>query len=112
MELTIKDGQITKASAEKNEEFLREMIATDEGAQYIGEFGIGTNYALKNFTRNILFDEKIDGTIHLALGAGYPQSGSKNQSSIHWDMLTDMSGGGKIIVDDELIYESGKFLIS
>jgi len=112
VELTFEGGQITKASAEKNEEYLQEMIATDDGAKYLGEFGIGTNYDVKKFTGNMLLDEKIGGTIHFALGAGYPDSGSKNQSSIHWDMLTDMTGGGKLIVDDELIYESGKFLIS
>ena len=100
-----------KRAAEKNEACLHELIAVDDGAKYIGEFGVGTNYDVKRFTKNILFDEKIGGTIHFALGAGYPQSGSMNESSIHLDILTDMTDGGRITVDGELIYESGRFLI-
>jgi len=111
VELTFEKGKVIKARADKNEDFLLGRINTDDGASYIGEFGIGTNYQIDRFTRNMLFDEKIGGTIHLALGSGYPDSGSKNKSVIHWDLLTDMRNGGKIIVDDELIYESGEFKI-
>jgi aminopeptidase len=111
VELTFEKGQVVKARAEKNEDFLLGTIETDAGASYVGELGIGTNYQIDRFTRNMLFDEKIGGTIHLALGAGYPQTGSKNKSAIHWDLLTDMRNGGKILVDDELLYESGEFKI-
>lgn len=111
VELTFEKGKVIKAQADKNEDFLLGTIKTDDGASYVGELGIGTNYQIDRFTRNMLFDEKIGGTIHLALGAGYPQTGSKNKSAIHWDLLTDMRNGGKILVDDELFYESGEFKI-
>jgi aminopeptidase len=111
VELVFKKGRVVEASAEKNEEFLLEILKTDEGAKSLGEFGIGTNYQIKRFTRNMLFDEKIGGTIHLALGSGYPISGSENKSDIHWDMLFDMREGGQIIVDEELFYDSGAFKV-
>lgn len=111
VELTFEKGKVIKARADKNEDFLLGTIKTDDGASYVGEFGIGTNYQIDRFTRNMLFDEKMGGTIHLALGAGYPNSGSKNKSVIHWDLLTDMRNGGQIIVDDEVFYESGEFKI-
>jgi aminopeptidase len=111
VELNFANGKVINASADKGEDFLIETLKTDEGASYLGEFGIGTNYGVTRFTKNMLFDEKTGGTIHLALGAGYPQSGSKNQSAIHWDLLTDMRDGGQIYIDDELIYESGHFKI-
>ncbi len=111
VELVFEKGKVVKACAEKNEEFLLATIMTDEGAQSLGEFGIGTNNQIKQFTRNMLFDEKIGGTIHLALGNGYAISGSENQSAIHWDMLCDMREGGQILVDGELFYESGVFQI-
>jgi aminopeptidase len=109
VELAFEGGKVVKASAEKNEAFLLEILETDAGAKSLGEFGIGTNDQIKRFTRNILFDEKIGGTIHLALGNGYPASGSLNKSAIHWDMLCDMREGGRIVVDDELFYDSGVF---
>lgn len=111
VELVFEDGKVVQASAEKNEDFLLGTLDTDEGARYIGEFGIGTNYEIERFTRTMLFDEKIGGTIHLALGNGYPISGSVNKSAIHWDLLTDMRDHGKIIVDGELFYESGEFKV-
>ena len=111
VELTFEGGKVVKAKAEKNEAFLLETLNTDEGSKYLGELGIGTNERIDKLTGNMLFDEKIGGTIHLALGSGYPQSGSKNKSAIHWDLLTDMRNGGKILVDDELFYESGEFKI-
>jgi aminopeptidase len=77
----------------------------------VGEFAIGTNERVNRFVKNMLFDEKMAGTIHLAVGAGFPETGSKNVSSLHWDMLCDMHDGGQIFVDDELIYESGQFKI-
>jgi aminopeptidase len=109
--LEFKDGKVVKASAEKNEEFLLTQLETDEGAKYLGEFAIGTNYGIKQFTKSILFDEKIGGSFHMALGAGYPETGSVNKSSIHWDMICDIREDSEIRVDGELLYKDGKFTI-
>ncbi len=111
IELTFKEGRVVKASAEKNEAFLLRMLETDEGARYVGEFAIGTNKRIDRFVKQILFDEKIGGTIHMALGMGYAMTGSENRSAIHWDMICDMRDGGQILVDDELVYDSGEFRI-
>lgn len=111
VQLEFKKGRVVKASANKNEEFLLKTIDTDEGARGVGEFAIGTNEGIQQFTRQILFDEKIGGSFHMALGKGYPESGSKAQSSIHWDMICDLRDGGQIWVDDTLLYENGKFVI-
>lgn len=111
VELTFDSGRVSEASAVKNEAFLLSMLNSDEGARYLGEWAIGTNDNIKRFTKNILFDEKLGGTIHMALGRGYPETGSVNQSSIHWDMICDMKDGGQIVVDGQLIYESGEFKI-
>lgn len=108
--LTFKDGKVVNASAKKGEDFLLALIGTDSGSCYAGEFALGTNYGIQKFTKNILFDEKIGGTIHIALGAAYPATGSKNNSSIHWDMICDMRNGGEIYADGELFYKDGKFL--
>ena len=105
-------GKVVQARADKNEEFLLKMIATDEGSCYAGEFAIGTNEGIKKFTRQILFDEKIAGSFHLALGSGYPETGSVNKSAIHWDMICDLREGGEILVDGELFYKDGKFVIN
>jgi aminopeptidase len=109
--LWFEDGRVVKARAEKNEAFLLEMLDTDEGSRYIGEFAIGTNEGITHFTRQILFDEKISGSFHMALGAGYPETGSKNESAIHWDLICDLREGGEIEVDGELIYKNGDFTI-
>jgi aminopeptidase len=109
--LTFKKGEVVKATAEKNQDFLLQTIATDAGAKRVGEFAIGTNEGIKKFTREILFDEKIGGSFHMALGSGYPETGSTNESAIHWDMVCDLRDGGEIWVDDELFYKNGKFLI-
>jgi aminopeptidase len=111
IELTFEKGKIVKATAKKNEEFLINMLDTDEGARYLGEFAIGTNTRINRFIKNILFDEKIGGTIHMAAGFGFPEIGGKNVSAIHWDMICDMREGGQIFADGELIYESGEFKI-
>ena len=111
VELVFEKGKVVQASADKNEEFLLAILKTDDGSQYLGEFGIGTNDQIERFTRNMLFDEKIGGTIHLALGNGYSVSGSENKSAIHWDMLCDMRAGGQILVDGELFYDSGVFKV-
>jgi len=95
----------------KNEDFLIKMLDSDEGSRYLGEFAIGTNYGIKKFTKSILFDEKIGGSFHMALGAGYPETGSVNKSSIHWDMICDIREDSEIRVDGELLYKDGKFQI-
>ncbi|MBN1963741.1 MAG: aminopeptidase [Anaerolineae bacterium] len=111
VELQFKDGKVVAASASKNEDFLLSQIDIDAGARYLGEFAIGTNFGITEFTGNTLFDEKIGGTIHMALGRGYPETGSKNESAIHWDMICDMRGGGEIHVDGELFYKDGEFVV-
>ena len=111
VQLDFKKGKCVKASAEKNEAFLLQTLDTDEGSRYVGEFAIGTNEGIKQFTRQILFDEKIGGSFHMALGTGYPETGSKARSAIHWDMICDLRDGGQIWVDDVLFYENGKFMI-
>jgi aminopeptidase len=112
VELRFADGKVVEAKAKKNEEFLLSVLDTDAGARYLGEWAIGTNNGIQRFTRSILFDEKIGGTIHMAVGAAYPETGGKNQSAVHWDMICDMRDGGQIFVDDELFYEGGRFLVS
>jgi aminopeptidase len=109
--LWFEGGRVVKASADKNEDFLLKTLDTDEGSRRVGEFAIGTNEGITRFTREILFDEKIGGSFHMALGAGYPETGSKNESAIHWDMICDLRGGGEIRVDDELLYKDGRFVI-
>lgn len=111
IELKFEKGQVVEATAQKNQEYLNAMLNTDDGARYLGEFAIGTNHRIDRFIKSILFDEKIGGTIHMAVGAGYPETGSKNESAIHWDMICDMRAGGQIHVDGELFYDSGEFKI-
>ena len=111
VELTFEDGKVTKATAEKGEEFLNSVLDTDEGARYLGEFAIGTNEGITQFTRNILFDEKMNGTVHMAVGAGYPDTGSKNESGVHWDMICDMRSGAEVHVDGDLFYKNGEFQV-
>ncbi len=109
--LEFEKGQVVKASAQKNEAFLLSTLDTDSGSRGVGEFAIGTNEGIQKFTREILFDEKIGGSFHMALGAGYPETGSVAKSAIHWDMICDLRDGGQIWVDDVLLYENGKFVI-
>lgn len=111
VQIWFKDGKVVKATADKNEDFLLKTLDTDEGARFVGEFAIGTNEGITHFTREILFDEKIAGSFHMALGAGYPETGSQNVSSIHWDMICDLRDGGEIWVDDQLFYKNGKFVV-
>lgn len=108
--LEFKKGRVVKESAGKNGQFLTSMLNLDRGARLIGEFAIGTNYEIKRFSRNILFDEKIGGTCHLAVGASIPESGGKNKSSLHWDMVCDLHHG-EISADGKTIYRNGKFVI-
>ncbi len=108
--LVFKDGRVVDASAKKNEEFLIQMLDQDAGARVMGEIAIGTNYAIREHTRNILFDEKIGGTFHAAVGAGYPESGNSNESGLHWDMICDLRRGGTIEADGEVFHRDGLFL--
>jgi aminopeptidase len=109
--LWFEQGKVVKASAAKNEEFLLAMLDTDEGARYLGEFAFGTNTGIQRFTKNILFDEKIGGTVHMALGTGYPETGSRNRSAIHWDMICDLRQGGEVWVDGVLFARNGEFQV-
>jgi aminopeptidase len=109
--LWFENGRVVKATAEKNEDFLLKTLDTDPGARGVGEFAFGTSEGINRFTRQILFDEKINGSFHMALGASYPETGGKNESAIHWDMICDMRDGGKVVVDGQLMYQEGKFVI-
>jgi len=109
--LEFKDGKVVKAKAVKGEKFLHAMLDMDAGASFVGELAMGTNYGIRQYTKNILFDEKIGGTCHIALGAAYPETGSKNVSALHWDMICDLRQGGEIFADKKLIHKNGKFLI-
>lgn len=111
VQLWFEQGRIVKATADKGEDYLLEMLDRDEGARILGEFAIGTNPGIQTFTRNTLFDEKIQGTVHMAVGMSYPESGGTNESQIHWDMVCDMREGGKLYADGNLIYENGVFVI-
>jgi len=111
VELEIKEGKVVNARADKNEAYLIGQLDTDAGARYFGEFAVGTNYQIQRFTKNILYDEKIGGTMHMAVGAGYPETGSKNHSLIHWDFICDMRQESEIIIDGELFYKDGQFQI-
>lgn len=104
-------GQVVRATADKGEDFLRQTLNVDRGAKYVGEFALGTNRGITRATGNTLFDEKINGSFHMALGSGMPETGSRNDSAIHWDMVCDLMHGGRVFVDDLLIYEDGRFLI-
>lgn len=109
-ELTFSNGRVEKASAEKNQDYLMKMLESDAGSRFLGEFAIGTNFDINRFTGNILFDEKIGGSFHMALGAGYPETGSKNKSTIHWDMICDMRKDAEITADGQLFYKNGQFV--
>jgi aminopeptidase len=109
-ELTFHNGRVDQVKADKNQDFLIKMLEIDQGGRYLGEFAIGTNFDINRFTGNILFDEKIGGSFHMALGAGYPETGSKNHSAIHWDMICDMRTDSEILVDGLSFYKNGKFV--
>jgi len=109
VKLTFKNGRVVDASARKGEEFLISMLDMDNGSRFLGECAIGTNYDIQRYTRNTLFDEKIGGTVHFALGAGYPESGNTNQSGLHGDMVVDLRNGGYIEIDGVKINIDGKF---
>jgi aminopeptidase len=108
--LVFRDGVVVEASATKNEAFLLKMLDMDAGARKLGELGIGTNMQIQRFTRNILFDEKIGGTIHLAVGQSYPETGGKNKSALHWDMIKDLRQDGALYVNGKPFQKDGKFV--
>ncbi|MGA8164759.1 MAG: aminopeptidase [Waddliaceae bacterium] len=110
IELIFENGAVKEAKASRNEDFLRRMIEQDEGAKYVGEIAIGTNFCVTTGVRDILFDEKIGGSFHTALGMGYPETGNKNQSALHWDLICDLRDDGVIYADNEKVFENGKFL--
>ena len=116
IELTFEKGRVVNAKASKNEDFLTQMLDLDEGARRLGEIAVGTNYQVQQYTKNTLFDEKIGGTFHAAVGAGYPETGNANESGLHWDMVCDLrayngpGSGGTITVDGEVISQDGEFV--
>ena len=109
--LEFKKGKVVKETAAKNLKFLTDMLNSDKGARFLGEVAIGTNYEIKRFSKNTLFDEKIGGTCHLAVGEGFEESGGKNRSAIHWDMVCDLKKDSEIKADGKVIYRNGKFKI-
>jgi aminopeptidase len=111
IELTFSEGKVVQATAKGNQDLLQRLLEYDPGARYLGEFAIGTNYEINRFTRSILLDEKIGGSFHVALGRGYPETGSQNISAIHWDMICDIREDSEMLVDHELAYKNGKFVL-
>jgi len=110
VDLRFEGGEVVEAHAADGESFLREMLAMDGGARRVGEFAFGMNDAVQEFTGHTLYDEKIGGTVHLALGMSYPESGGVNQSALHWDLVCDLRSGGEVYADGEIVYRDGKFL--
>lgn len=111
VKLTFRDGKVVDAQASKGLEFLIAMLDMDSGSRFLGECAIGTNYSITQYTRNTLFDEKIGGTVHFALGSGYPETGNKNESGLHWDMVVDLRTGGYVEVDGQKISVDGEFTV-
>src|SRR4051812_3959407 len=108
--LVFRDGEVVEASAERGEDYLRQALATDDGARRLGEIGIGTNFGIDRPIGTILFDEKIGGTVHLALGRSYPETGGRNESALHWDLVCDLRKGGRLSADGVAIQEDGRFV--
>ena len=108
--LWFEDGRVVKASAIKGEDYLVALLGMDAGSRYVGEVGFGNNFKIDRFIKNILFDEKIGGTVHMALGRGYPETGSKNESGLHWDMIKDLRDGGEVYLDGTLIQKDGQWV--
>src|SRR5436190_8698409 len=111
VELTFRDGEVVEARAATGEDYLRAALATDDGAKRLGEVGIGTNFGIDRPTGTILFDEKIGGTVHLALGRSYPETGGKNASAVHWDLICDLRQGGMLSADGDLVQGNGRFVV-
>ena len=109
--LQFSKGEVVEAHASRNEELLHQLISMDEGAKRIGEFGVGTNYGINRYCCDLLFDEKIGGTAHIALGRAYEQCGGINQSAFHWDLIKDLREEGQLILDGKVVMQNGTFLI-
>ncbi len=109
--MAFKEGRVEKAEARQGEEYLLQVLQLDEGTRYLGELAFGNNFAIERFMGDILLDEKIGGTLHLALGSAYPETGGKNVSAIHWDFICDLREGSEIRMDEEVIMQDGKWLI-
>lgn len=105
--LSFENGKVVEATAKSGQEYLQAMIAMDEGASFVGELGIGLNDGIDRFSGSILYDEKIGGTTHVALGSSYPETGGTNRSALHWDFIIDMRSGGSILVDDKPLCQNG-----
>ena len=110
VELELRDGKVVAARADRGDEYLQRALATDAGARRLGELGIGTNVGITRPTGMILFDEKVNGTVHLALGRSYPETGGRNESALHWDLIFDLREGGRITVDGGVFQENGVFV--
>ena len=108
--LRFEDGVVVAAEASRGNDYLQSLLAMDAGARILGEAAFGLNYEIDRFTRNILFDEKIGGTMHFALGSGFPQTGGGNTSGLHWDMICDLRDEGEVYADGELFWKAGRFL--
>jgi aminopeptidase len=108
--LRFEEGRVVGAEAARGNDYLQSLLDMDEGARVLGEVAFGLNYEIDRFTRNILFDEKIGGTMHLALGSGFPQTGGRNTSGLHWDMICDLREEGEVYSDGELVWKNGRFL--
>ena len=111
VELEFRDGLVVAAAAERGNEYLQRALATDDGARRLGEIGIGTNFGIDRPIGATLFDEKIGGTVHLALGRSYPETGGKIESSLHWDLICDLRGGGRLTADGEVVVQDGRFTL-
>ena len=109
--LRFESGKVVDATASKNEQYLIDSLDTDDGARRLGEIAFGTNFGISRFTKNILLDEKIGGTMHMALGAGYPETGNSNTSAIHWDMICDLRAGGQATLDGEVVLKDGEYTV-
>jgi aminopeptidase len=111
IELEFREGQVVASRAEEGEEYLRAMLSLDEGASRLGELGLGLNRSINRFTGSILFDEKIGGTVHVALGQSYPETGGVNSSALHWDLIIDTRSCGRITADGRVVMENGHWLV-
>ena len=109
VELELREGRVVAARAERGEAYLRAALDTDAGASRLGELGIGTNTGIDRPVGAILFDEKIGGTVHLALGRSYPETGGVNESALHWDLICDLRQGGRLSADGETVMQDGTF---
>jgi aminopeptidase len=110
VELTFRDGEVVSARAQQGDDYLQRALQTDDGARRLGELGIGTNFGIDRPVGTILFDEKIGGTVHLAVGRSYPETGGTNESALHWDLIRDLRRGGRITADGELVQVDGRFV--